>query len=298
MTSQINPRDLLNWCQIPIESLEDHPPAKGKLKIFPEPDDLYRWIARKMVDQVQADRAAGKPTRWILPCGPTRQYAYFTRLVNHEKISLRDVHVFHMDDFLDWQGRPLPLDHPLSYQGWMLKNFYAPIDPELAIPPEQRHFPSVYHIDAIGEAIQALGGIDTTYGGVGYHGHIAYNEPPRSPWYTVTEEAFRSSRTRILHLNEDTLIALSQRVAGGCSHAIPPMAITLGMADLLSARRVRLFSDTGAWKRTVIRVLLFGPTTTEYPATFVQDHPDAMILVDRNTAAQPLEGWSPDAIAS
>jgi 6-phosphogluconolactonase/glucosamine-6-phosphate isomerase/deaminase len=49
-------------------------------------------------------------------------------------------------------------------------------------------------------------------------------------------------------------------------------------------------SDTGPWKRTVIRMLLFGPTTIEYPVTFSQEHPDMMVVVDRNTAIAPLEG--------
>jgi glucosamine-6-phosphate deaminase len=210
--------------------------------------------------------------------------------VNAERISLRQTHVFHMDDCLDWEGRHLPLDHPFSYQGWMRRHFYDPIDPDLAVPEEQRHFPSIYDIDGISRAIEAVGGVDTTYGGVGYRGHIAYNEPPRSPWHTVTPEAFRDSKTRILNLNDDTLIAVSQRAVGGLSHLVPPMAITMGMKDLLSARRIRLISDTGAWKRTVIRVLLFGPVTTEYPVTFVQEHPDATIVIDRNTAVPPLEG--------
>jgi glucosamine-6-phosphate deaminase len=68
------------------------------------------------------------------------------------------------------------------------------------------------------------------------------------------------------------------------------MAITMGMKDLLSARRIRLISDTGSWKQTVIRVLLFGPTTMEYPVTFVQGHPDVMVIVDRLTAMAPFSG--------
>ncbi len=289
MPSFIDPDQLFQWCRIPTDQLENHPQAKVKIKILPAPDDVHRWTARQMADEVKANNAAGRPTRWILPCGPTKQYPYFVQMVNEERISLRNVHVFHMDDFLDWQARPLPLDHLFSYQGWMRRHFYGPVDPELAVPEEQRHFPSVSAIDAISEAIQAVGGVDTAYGGVGYRGHIAYNEPPRSPWYTVTPEQFRNSKTRILSLNDDTLIAVSQRSAGGCSPAVPPMAITLGMKDLLSAKRIRLLSDTGAWKQTVVRVLLFGPTTTEYPATFVQGHPDAMIVVDKLTAAPPLE---------
>jgi glucosamine-6-phosphate deaminase len=172
----------------------------------------------------------------------------------------------------------------------MRSNFYSPIDPKLAVPEIQRHFPSIYHIDEISQSIASVGGIDTMYGGIGYRGHIAYNEPPRSPWFIVTPDEFRNSKTRILNLNDDTLIAVSQRTVGGCSFAVPPMAITMGMKDLLSARRIRLISDTGSWKQTAIRVLLFGPTTLEYPVTFVQGHPDALLVIDRLTAMAPFSG--------
>jgi glucosamine-6-phosphate deaminase len=290
MINQLIRQSLFEWCTIPIEQLEQHPDRKLNIRILEKAADVHYWAARNMADEVKANNAEGRPTRWILPCGPTKQYPIFCGIVNQEHISLSHVHVFHMDDFLDWQGRPLALDHPFSYEGWMRANFYSPIDPELAIPDSQRHFPSIYNIEEISESIAALGGIDTMYGGIGYRGHIAYNKPPRSPWYIVTPEEFRNSKTRILQLNDDTLIAVSQRTVGGCSYAVPPMAITMGMKDLLSAQRIRLISDTGAWKQTVIRVLVFGPTTMEYPVTFVHGHPDVLLVVDRLTAMPPFAG--------
>jgi glucosamine-6-phosphate deaminase len=288
MTSQINPQELFEWCRIPTDQLESHPDARLPLKILPTPDDVHRWTARAMADEVKENNAAGKPTRWILPCGPTRQYPYFARHVNEERISLKNVFVFHMDEGLDWQGRHLPLDHKFSFEGWMRQNFYGPLDEELNVPENQRFFPSVYDLDRLSRGIEAVGGVDTVYGGIGYRGHIAFNEPPQSPWYSVTPEEYRNSKTRILHLNDDTLVALSQRNAGGLSHIVPPMAITIGMKDVLSARRIRLISETGAWKQAVIRVLLFCPTTLEYPVTFVQGHPDVLVVVDAFTAAPPL----------
>jgi glucosamine-6-phosphate deaminase len=66
------------------------------------------------------------------------------------------------------------------------------------------------------------------------------------------------------------------------------MAITLGMKDLLSAKRLRFFSDTGAWKRTVIRYFLFGEPTLEYPVTLTQSHPDLMVVADRDSVLPPL----------
>jgi glucosamine-6-phosphate deaminase len=288
MTSQIDPEKLFAWCRIPTDQLMNHPKRRVPLQILPTPDDVHRWAARTMADEVVANNKAGKPTRWILPCGPTKQYPYFACYVNEERISLKNVFVFHMDEGLDWEGRPLPLEHVFSFEGWMRRNFYAPIDEELVIPEAQRCFPSIYDLDKLSRGIEAVGGVDTVYGGIGYRGHIAFNEPPHSPWYSVTMEQFRNSKTRILPLNDDTMVALSQRTVGGLSHMVPPMGITIGMKDLLGAKRIRLISETGAWKQTVIRVLLFCPTTLEYPVTFVQGHPDVLVTVDAATAAPPL----------
>jgi glucosamine-6-phosphate deaminase len=155
---------------------------------------------------------------------------------------------------------------------------------------EQRHFPDISKLDAMAEGMKQVGGIDSVYGGIGYRGHIAFNEPPRSPWYRISKEEFRNCTTRILHLNEDTLIALSQRGAGGCSDVIPPMVITVGMRELLAARRIRLYSETGAWKQTVIRILLFGNVSPEIPVTYVQEHSDCVVTVDAATAACPPLG--------
>jgi len=288
MTSNIDTEKLFKFCKIPVDQLENHPDAKVRIKIYETKDEVYRWVAQDMIDEVNKNNQEGKPTRWILPCGPTKQYPFFVKWVNEQRTSLKNVHVFHMDDHLDWQGRPIPIDHPFSYEGWMKKYFYGPVEASLAIPKNQRFFPSIYNIDEISNKILEVGGVDTTYGGIGYRGLIAYNEEPRSPWYSISLDEYRQSKTRIVHLNDDTLIALSQRVTGGCSHAIPPMAITLGMKDLLSAKRLRFLCDTGDWKRTVIRYFLFGEPTIEYPVTLAQSHSDVMLVADRDSVLPPL----------
>jgi len=290
MSAYENSQQLFEWCKIPPEELPNHPDAKVKVRILSKPADVYEDIATTMIDEVKRNNAANKPTRWILPCGPRGQYPIFTQRVNRERIDLKDLHVFHMDDHLDWQGRHLPLDHPYSYEGWMGRNFYGCIDSEINVPLEQRHFPNIARLDAMTEEIKQVGGVDSVYGGIGYRGHIAFNESPRSPWYKISKEEFRNCTTRVLHLNDDTLVALSQRGAGGCSDVIPPMVITLGMRELLAAGRIRLYSETGSWKQTVIRILLFGNVSPEIPVTYVQEHPDCLVTVDAATAACPPLG--------
>jgi glucosamine-6-phosphate deaminase len=279
-------QELFDWCKIPAERLPYHPMAKVKLRILPTPKPLYEGFANSMIEEVRSNHAAGRPTRWILPCGPRGQCPAFVERVNRERISLKNVHVFHMDEHLDWQGHHLPLSRSsYSYQGWMTRNFYQKIDPALNFPSGQSHFPNISRLDEIAEQMKEIGGVDSVYGGIGYRGHIAFNEPPRSPWYRITKDEFRNCITRVLHPNDDSLVALSHRGAGGCSDIIPPMASPSACVKSLSAKRIRLYSETDAWKQTVIRILPFRWVSPEIPVPYVQEHSDCIVTADAATAA-------------
>ena len=157
MSAYESSEQLFQWCNIPPEALPDHPQAKVKLKILPTAAAIYDDLANTMVDELRRNNELKNPTRWILPCGPRGQYPVFIEKVNREQISLKHLHVFHMDDHLDWQGRHLPLDHPYSYQGWMTRNFYDPVHPALSVPLEQRHFPNISRLDEIAEEMKKVG---------------------------------------------------------------------------------------------------------------------------------------------
>jgi glucosamine-6-phosphate deaminase len=66
------------------------------------------------------------------------------------------------------------------------------------------------------------------------------------------------------------------------------MSVTLGLRECLSARRLRVFSDTGSWKQTALRVALFSEPVAEYPITLLQRHPDALVTATRETARHPI----------
>jgi len=77
----------------------------------------------EVMEELRANTTAGNPTRWILPVGPVAQYSRLIELSNRERISWRNVFTFQMDESLDWQGRPLPLVHPLSFTDRCAANF-------------------------------------------------------------------------------------------------------------------------------------------------------------------------------
>jgi len=262
--------------------------ARLDFRLLPDLQSLLHDFARAAANEIKAQNAVGEPTRLILPVGPVGQYPILIEICNRERISWKNVYTFNMDEFLDWQGRPLPLDHPFSFEGYMKREVFARLDPDLRIPEENCYFPHPFRVDEISEAIERLGGVDCCFGGVGYHGHVAFNEPPISRWYTVPEEEFRASRTRVLTVAPDSIVVQSIHTAGADSAAIPPMAVTLGMRDILSSRRVRLYCAAGERQRAVFRIAVAGEVTTEYPVTLLQAHPDARVITTEATAA-PIE---------
>jgi glucosamine-6-phosphate deaminase len=248
---------------------------------------MGRLMAEELVDAVAEAAAAGRRLRAIIPCGPRSWYAPFAELVNTRRVDLRALEVFHMDECLDWQGRLLPRSHPFSFRGVMEALFYGPVDPALAVPEANRHWlepGTMAEVEARLDAEPA----DLVLGGWGQDGHVAYNQARRAPYSPPSVEEVRGSTVRIQENNDDTVIALGQRDLGGAFQLAPPMSVTLGMRQILAAPRIRLFSDTGAWKQTALRVGLFGDEDPLYPITLLQRHPDAVLTATRETADHPI----------
>jgi len=287
MSEFITAAQLFPWCKIPYNEIENNQSLKVPFRLVSDSRSMGIIMARELADEISRNNAAGKYTRAIIPCGPSCWYKPFADLINSEKISLKKMIVFHMDECLDWQGRELPRKHPYSFRGFMERNFYETISSGLAVPIENRYWLNAGNINEIKEAVEKEP-IDITYGGWGQDGHIAYNQSRRHPFSHITIEDVRNSTIRIQENNIDTIIALAQRTFGMAYQFVPPMSVTLGVKECLSAKKVRLFSDTGAWKQTALRVALFGPLTPEYPITLCQEHPDAILTATIETASHPI----------
>lgn len=283
----ISTHDLYRWCKIPAQDLRDHAERKIPFRLCKDSDEMGQIMARELVDEIQEHNQRGEVTRAIIPCGPMCWYEPFADLVNRENVSLRHLEVFHMDECLDWQGWMLPRKHPFCFRGVMEEQFYAPIQPELSVPETRRHWLEPGNLEEIAEMI-AEAPVDITLGGWGQDGHVAYNQARRHPFSHISLEELRTSSVRIQENNLDTILAIAQRAFGAAYQFVPPMSVTLGLKEILSSRKIRVFSDTGAWKQTALRVALFGPLTVEYPLTLLQEHPDVLITATLATAAHPI----------
>jgi glucosamine-6-phosphate deaminase len=186
------------------------------------------------------------------------------------EISFRNVVSFNLDEYCG-----VPPENPQSYHYFMQENLFRHID----ILPQNTHIPNTNTDDlpssaeAYELAIAQAGGIDLQVLGIGSEGHIGFNELGSS-LSSATRVKTLTSKTR--KDNARFFKSLDQ---------VPKMAITMGLGTIMNARAIMLLA-TGRHKADTIRQSVEGPVTAMVPASILQFHPNATLILDREAASK------------
>lgn len=258
-----------------------------EVEVLPTAEDVANDFARVMAGRLRENNAQGRPTCFILPVGPTRQYSRFARLCRIEGISCRDLVTVNMDEYLADDGIAVPTDHPMSFRGFMEREFFGALDPDTAPPPANRIFPAPENLGAVARRIDEVGGVDTAFGGIGITGHIAFNERPE-PGEEVGVEEFAESTTRVLAVARETVV-VNCIFNGGDLESVPRLCVTIGMKEILASREVHIYLDW-PWQAAIVRRVLHGPVTPHVPASYLQRHPHCTVTMTQQVAAVPGAG--------
>jgi glucosamine-6-phosphate deaminase len=204
-----------------------------------------------------------------LPTGSTPRpvYAELVRRHREEGLSFARVTTFNLDEYVG-----VDRHHPGSFRRYMDEALFRHVD----LAPARTHVPDGLAADvpasaaAYEAAIAAAGGMDLVLLGLGEDGHIAFNEPTSS----------LASRTRLKTLSAPSRAA-NQAAFG--ADPIPSHVITMGVATILSARRVVLLAH-GPRKAAAFAALVEGPVTSMVPASALQLHANATVICDEAAA--------------
>lgn len=256
--------------------------ARIPIRVVETEEDLYADMAAAMLGEIEANNARGKNTVFIVPVGPVGQYRVLAERVNAGKTDLRRVYFINMDEYLDDGGNSIPPEHPLSFAAFMDREWYARVN----MPRENGIFPEPGHEAEIAAAIGRLGGVDVAFGGIGINGHIAFNEPPEEG-EAISDEEFALLPSRSLALTRETRTINAVTAANGYIDYIPRRCVTVGMREILSARKIRFYMNR-AWQKGIVRKIALGPVTRFAPASFFQRHPDALLTIASYVAEPPV----------
>ena len=242
--------------------------------IFPKTEDAVDNIADAIEREIKAKAQENKPCLLALGTGQSLTPIYEELVRRHqcEGLSFRNVIVFNVYDYFPQKAgsaitslRQLR-DRLLDHVDICPENIFSP-DGSVAQENIQDQC-AQYE-----QQIQRYGGLDIALLGIGRSGNIAANEPG----------SVITSRSRLILI--DSVSREEMTMSFGGQEPVPPCSITMGISTILSARHIFL-TAWGDDKADIIQKTVEGPITEDIPASFLQTHNDAHVVIDLAAAAK------------
>jgi len=242
--------------------------------IFEDSSSASKAVAKEIASLIRSKQENNEPCILGLATGssPKGLYAELVRMHKEEGLSFKNVITFNLDEYY-----PMEPDSVNSYVRFMKELLFDQVD----ILPENYNIPDgtlskeeIANYCANYEAkIEALGGIDLQVLGIGGNGHIGFNE----------SGSLQNSKTRLVALDHITRVAASKDFLGLSN--TPRTAITLGIKKIMEAKQVILMA-WGEGKSNIIRTSVEGTVTNQVPASFLQEHNNAVFVLDKEASSK------------
>lgn len=240
--------------------------------IFKNATDASKKVAKEISDLIRSRDKDDKNTVLGLATGstPTQVYQELIRMHKEEGLSFQNVITFNLDEYYPMKPQSLQ-----SYVRFMNEHLFDHID----IPENQVHIPDgtiaeetvAEYCQKYEQKIKDAGGIDIQLLGIGRTGHIGFNEPGSRP----------DSRTRLITLDRITRKDAASDFFG--EEHVPRRAITMGVGTILDADCIIMMA-WGEGKAPIIKDSVEGPIRERIPATYLQEHNNAQVILDEASA--------------
>jgi len=214
------------------------------------------------------------------PIGPTEQLPLVARLVNELELDIRSAHFWGMDEWVDAEGTPVPVTHPLSFAKADMEMCFKRIKPKLRVPEAHLHFPTG-DLKAYSKTYDEVR-CAVMQGGQGEVKHWAFNDPPqRKGKYRdapPSPEEYRKRTTRVTDLHPMTIIQNARTSGGGQVALVPTKAATVGPMETWKARKVSIWQagmhDNPFGMRLTTWMISQKIPDSSVPMSLLADHPN------------------------
>lgn len=243
-------------------------------EVFDSSSEASDSVAMEIANLIREKEEKGEPCVLGLATGssPTSVYNALVRMHKEEGLSFKNVVTFNLDEYF-----PMEPDSLQSYVRFMNEYLFDHVD----IKKENIHIPDgtlPYELvesfcQEYEKKIKALGGIDLQILGIGRTGHIGFNEPG----------SHINSKTRMISLDHITRLDAASDFFG--EENVPRRAITMGVGTIMHAKRLILMA-WGEGKAKIIHRTVEGEVSDSVPATYLQKHTNATVVLDDAAAAE------------
>jgi glucosamine-6-phosphate deaminase len=245
-------------------------------------DTLEEFYLAEALEYIDAFRRStdDNPAGICGPIGPTEQLPLVARLVNDLNLDVRKAHFWGMDEWVDADGRPVPVTHPLSFAKADKELCFDRIRPELRMADDHLHFPTG-DLAAYSRTFDAIRCV-VMQGGQGEVKHWAFNDPPKREgrWQDAPPppEEYRKLAARVTDLHPMTVIQNARTSGGGHVGMVPTKAATVGPVETWKADKVSIWQagchDNPFGMRLSTWMISQRIPDSSVPMSLLADHPN------------------------
>ena len=246
-------------------------------------DTLEEFYLAEALEYIEAWRQStpDNPAGICGPIGPTEQLPLVARIVNAVGMNLgrHDAHFWGMDEWVE-DGVAVGADHPLSFARCDNELLFDRIDPKLAMPAANKHFPSgdLAAYSRLYDQVRCV----LMQGGQGDVKHWAFNDPLRREGKykdaPPTPAEYRALPARIVNLHPMTVMQNARTSGGGNISLVPTQAATVGPAETWKAGTVSIWQagkhDNPFGMRLTTLMISKRIPDAAVPMSLLADHPD------------------------
>ena len=220
----------------------------------------------------------GKPFNLGLATGNTmiELYQILADRFNADGIDLSKLQTWNLDEYAADEHHAVSHDHPLSYWKYMHEKLFCKFAPARNFKECQAHFPDPADPAKFDRELAAAGGLDLQLLGIGFNGHIAFNEPVDPSQISVKD--YGALPTRVLPLTKETIDQNTKVTANGDSSLVPRFAATTGMKPILKSKRELLLACFAEQEAPLRRMIKGKTATPNLPASYLLEHPDFRLV--------------------
>ncbi|MFA6817081.1 MAG: glucosamine-6-phosphate deaminase [Lentisphaeria bacterium] len=201
-------------------------------------------------------------------------YAVLAGMLNQSGLNLEKLASFNLDEYIGPDGNALPTTDLLSYRKYMTEHFFDLLDPKRGFKKENMFYPNATDTAQYDGIIADAGGLDIQLLGIGFNGHIAFNEPISET--KISQDGFAALPSHIVKLSELTIKTNARLTAGNDLAAVPRHAATMGMSSILNADDIILLACFPE-QTAPLKEIKAGKISSELPASFLLKHPNSEI---------------------
>ncbi len=263
--------------KITRQDIDKHPNPDFRIQVIKDEDLVFMWVA-DMYSRIKMASDEGRRCVMLMP-NPWPGYVNLARLINQTRLDCKHVWWFMLDEYADQDGKIAPEDWHLGFMYSFLRFLWSEIDEDLRPPREQVIGLNNQTIDHYLDLMEEAGGVDISYTGPGWTGHLAFVEPD-APEFAGAIEEFKQMGARICTLSPFTLAQNSLHGSFGSSGdiaAVPPKAATIGPKEIIAAKHrwemagIGVHGTATSWQRLSARLCYHGPVTPKLPSSILQE---------------------------